>query len=77
MQYYPSLKLEKYFQNKYRFRIIKNILKILQFYFYLKSSKMNFITIDGDGQNNPEDIPKLISEAIIHVKTINCWWNKI
>lgn len=59
-----TLKVLKKEQKKLSFKIHNNTLNLGQSYSTLlgiKNSKYNIIvTLDGDGQNNPKDIPRLI-----------------
>jgi len=59
-----TLEILKKEKNKFNFKIINNQLNLGQSYSIfsgIKQSKYNIIvTLDGDGQNNPYDIPKLL-----------------
>ena len=59
-----TLEILKKEKKKFNFKIINNQLNLGQSYSILsgiKQSKYNIIvTLDGDGQNNPYDIPKLL-----------------
>ena len=59
-----SLKILKEEKNTFNFKILNNNKNLGQSYsikFGITNSKYNtIVTLDGDGQNNPKDIPKLI-----------------
>jgi len=65
-----SLKTLNDLKTKHNFKIVKNNKNYGQSYSIykgIKSAKYNtIITIDGDGQNNPKDIPVLIKEYNIN-----------
>ena len=63
-----SVKTIKSFQNEYSVNLIehnKNLGQSNSILSGIKNSKNNLIvTIDGDGQNNPKDIPALLEKYI-------------
>ena len=59
-----TLKILEKEKNKFEFKILnnnKNCGQSYSIYIGIKNSKYNtIVTLDGDGQNNPYDIPKLL-----------------